>query len=171
MGLTQLLPLRLLPLRLLPQGVQRRLRRLRQDAIDVTTALTTERRPVAREGALTDPGVYAETTSPPAIEAPSSAISNDSSAEVVGEAVVVFADHDAEVVVEPGQSILEAGLEAGLDLDFSCTLGGCAACALQLLEGEVVYDGPNCLSDAERQSGMCLACVGRPKGKIKVVSL
>ncbi|QDG53296.1 2Fe-2S iron-sulfur cluster binding domain-containing protein [Persicimonas caeni] len=162
MGLTQLLP----------RGVQRRLRRLRQDAADVTTALTTRRRPVAREGALTDPNVYAKVGGPTPFEAPCPAEPGElTPPTTTTEGVVIFADHGAEIAVEPGQTILDAGLEAGLDLDFSCTLGGCAACALQLVEGEVLYDGPNCLSDAERQSGMCLACVGRPNGKIIVASL
>lgn len=69
-------------------------------------------------------------------------------------------------MVGPGQSILDAGREAGLDLDFSCTVGGCAACALQIVEGDVVYDVPTCLTDDELDSGMCLACVGRPDGEL-----
>jgi ferredoxin len=116
---------------------------------------------------LSDPDVYVRTNpsrsnlQPTPVEEPSTSAG----------ATVLFLDHDAEIVVGPDQSILQAGLEAGLDLDFSCTVGGCAACALQLVEGEVVYDGPNCLSQAERDSGMCLACVGRPNGKIVVESL
>lgn len=152
---------------LLPSGVRRRLRRLRQDVTDVATALSTPRRPVARTGALSDPDVYfvhapargARPTTRPTPKRPDAA------------ATVIFLDHDAEIVVRPNQSILQAGLEAGLDLDFSCTVGGCAACALQLVDGEVVYDRPNCLSQAERDSGMCLACVGRPNGTIVVESL
>ncbi len=150
---------------LFPAPVRRRLRRLRQDLTDVATALSVPRRPVARVGALTDPGVYDYRHTAPA--RPASFQPRESS----DQATVYFADHDAEIVVRAGQTILQAGLEAGLDLDFSCTVGGCAACALQLLDGEVVYDGPTCLSEAERDSGMCLACVGRPNGAIVVESL
>ncbi|MFW6058085.1 MAG: 2Fe-2S iron-sulfur cluster-binding protein [Persicimonas sp.] len=150
---------------LFPAPVRRRLRRLRQDVIDVATAVSVPRRPVARIGALTDPGVYDHGRSSP--PRPTSFQPRQSS----GEATVYFADHDAQIVVRAGQTILQAGLEAGLDLDFSCTVGGCAACALQLIDGEVVYDGPTCLSEAERDSGMCLACVGRPNGAIVVETL
>jgi ring-1,2-phenylacetyl-CoA epoxidase subunit PaaE len=153
---------------LLPTPMRRRLRRLRQDVIDVTTALTVPRRPIARTGALTDSSIYAR--SHPAGCAPDPS-PTDTPAGADGQAKVFFFDHDTEVVVEDGQTILAAGLQAGLDLDFSCTVGGCAACALRLVEGEVVYDGPTCLSEQEQRSGMCLACVGKPRGRIVVESL
>lgn len=84
------------------------------------------------------------------------------------EAVVVFADHGATVTVREDQTILYAGLEAGLDLMFSCTLGGCGACMLKVAEGEVEYDDPDatCLTDEDRAEGLCLACVGRPVGRV-----
>ena len=151
---------------LLPPPTRRRLRRLRQDVTDIATALTAERRPVARTGALTNPKVYA---SPPGSARLVSPTAEAPTPTQSGR--VLFADHGVEVDVGEDQTILQAGLQAGLDLDFSCTVGGCAACALQIVEGEVVYDGPNCLSQAERHSGMCLACVGRPRGKIVVESL
>lgn len=158
MGLTQLLP----------PSLRRRVRRLRQNAVDVRTTLTVARRPVARTGALTDPGVFA----PPQADRPiPTRQPARTPSDAPGRARVFFADFDTELAVDDDQSILQAGLQAGLDLDFSCTLGGCAACALRLVEGEVVYDGPNCLSQAERDSGMCLACVGRPRGRIVVESL
>ena len=154
--------------RLLPGGVQRRLRRLEQDAVDVVTALTTKRRAVARCGALTDPEIYVRPDrAPPRPSSSCEAVPPQSATE----STVTFLDRDAQVIVHEGQTILEAALEAGLDLDFSCTVGGCAACALQVVAGDVVYDGPNCLSDAERASGMCLACVGRPRGHLVVESL
>lgn len=153
---------------LLPPSTRRRLRRLRQDVTDIATALTTERRPVARTGALTDPGVYATAARSPRFGSP---VAPEAPRTKGQPGRVLFADHGVEVVVREDQTILQAGLEAGLDLDFSCTVGGCAACALQIVDGEVVYDGPNCLTDAERERGMCLACVGRPNGKITVESL
>lgn len=67
-----------------------------------------------------------------------------------------------EAPVAPGQTVLEAALAAGLPLEFSCTMGGCAACAVRLVAGEVVMDEPNCLRDDERRAGLILACVARP---------
>lgn len=60
-----------------------------------------------------------------------------------------------------GQTLLEAGLAAGVDMPFSCAMGGCAACKVKVTAGEVVMEEPNCLTDAEREEGYVLACVGR----------
>jgi ring-1,2-phenylacetyl-CoA epoxidase subunit PaaE len=66
-----------------------------------------------------------------------------------------------EVYVAPEQTMLEAGLSAGARLDYSCAMGGCGACRVRLLEGEVEMEEPNCLSAAERGEGYVLACVSR----------
>lgn len=63
--------------------------------------------------------------------------------------------------VEPGQTLLEAGLAAGAPLPYSCALGGCGACKVRLRGGAVVSEEPNCLSAAERAAGCVLACVSR----------
>lgn len=65
--------------------------------------------------------------------------------------------------VEPGQTLLEAGLAAGAALPYSCAMGGCGACRVRLTDGEVTLDAPNCLTDRERADGFILACVARPK--------
>jgi ring-1,2-phenylacetyl-CoA epoxidase subunit PaaE len=69
---------------------------------------------------------------------------------------------DHGIQVEPGQTILEAALAAGIEMPFSCAMGGCGACRVRLSEGEVRMEEPNCLSRAEREQGYVLACVGRP---------
>ncbi len=64
------------------------------------------------------------------------------------------------LVTRPDQTILEAGLEAGLDMPFSCTMGGCGACKLKLVQGTVDMVEPNCLLESEKADGAVLACVG-----------
>lgn len=66
--------------------------------------------------------------------------------------------------VLPGATLLEAGLSAGVEMPFSCAAGGCGACRVRVVEGDVELDEPNCLSDAERAAGYVLTCVGRPCG-------
>lgn len=61
-----------------------------------------------------------------------------------------------------GATLLDAGLAAGAPMPFSCSVGGCGACRVRVLEGTVEMEEPNCLSAAERQAGFALACVGRP---------
>ncbi|MBK9034240.1 MAG: ferredoxin--NADP reductase [Myxococcales bacterium] len=65
-------------------------------------------------------------------------------------------------IVRPGDTLLEAGLAAGVPLKLSCAMGGCGACAVTLVEGDVTMDEPNCLSAGERAGGKILACVARP---------
>ena len=66
------------------------------------------------------------------------------------------------VIVRPGDTVLEAGLAAGVPLAMSCAMGGCGACAVRLVDGAVAMDEPNCLTAAERARGTILACVARP---------
>ena len=73
-------------------------------------------------------------------------------------AEVTFAKSGRRVTARAGQTILQAGLEAGLDLPYSCTMGGCGACKVRRTDGSVVMSEPNCLSDAEREAGFMLAC-------------
>ena len=73
-----------------------------------------------------------------------------------------------DVVVPPDATLLDAGLAAGVAMPFSCALGGCGACAVDLTAGEVDLDEPNCLSAEERARGRILACVARPCGPCEV---
>ncbi|HTY48407.1 MAG TPA: 2Fe-2S iron-sulfur cluster-binding protein, partial [Steroidobacteraceae bacterium] len=54
-------------------------------------------------------------------------------------AVVRFLPHERSAVVAPGQSVLEAGLAAGLNLPRSCRSGHCGACCARLLRGRRDY--------------------------------
>ncbi len=63
-----------------------------------------------------------------------------------------------QVEQQPGQSLLEAALAGEVALDFSCTVGGCAACKVKVLRGRIALDEPNCLSAQEQAEGYTLAC-------------
>lgn len=60
-----------------------------------------------------------------------------------------------------GQTILDAALLAGAPLPFSCAVGGCGACKVELVSGTVDLETPNCLTREERAAGYVLTCVGR----------
>jgi ferredoxin len=66
-----------------------------------------------------------------------------------------------EVYVAPDQTMLEAGLSSGVKMDYSCAMGGCAACKVKLCDGDVEMEEPNCLTAKEREQGYVLACVSR----------
>ncbi|MGI5133092.1 2Fe-2S iron-sulfur cluster-binding protein [Pseudonocardia sp. CA-107938] len=73
-----------------------------------------------------------------------------------------------EVVVEPGQTLLDAGLAAGLEMPFSCTVGNCGECMVRLRSGQVVMSRPNCLTPEQEADGFVLTCVGCPLSAVTV---
>jgi ring-1,2-phenylacetyl-CoA epoxidase subunit PaaE len=73
-------------------------------------------------------------------------------------AEIRFAATGRRVTAMAGQTLLQAGLRAGVDLPYSCTMGGCGACKVKKLSGTVVTSEPNCLSEHERAQGYVLTC-------------
>ena len=83
------------------------------------------------------------------------------------EMVVENDNHEVgSVVVEPGQTLLDAGLAAGLPMPYSCTVGNCGDCMVRLRAGEVAMNGPNCLTPQQKSDGYILTCVGCPLSKV-----
>lgn len=66
----------------------------------------------------------------------------------------------ATVDVEPGQTMLDAALRAGIYLPHACGHGLCGSCKVQVLCGEVDLGAANpfALMDFERDEGKALAC-------------
>ncbi|WP_432091701.1 2Fe-2S iron-sulfur cluster-binding protein [Streptomyces sp. NRRL F-5630] len=69
-------------------------------------------------------------------------------------------------VVEPGQTLLDAGLAAGLPLPYSCTVGSCGECAVRVRGGEVAQPDHTCLTPEQRGRGQVLACVSCPLSRV-----
>ncbi|MBQ0851777.1 2Fe-2S iron-sulfur cluster binding domain-containing protein [Streptomyces sp. BH-SS-21] len=69
-------------------------------------------------------------------------------------------------VVEPGQTLLDAGLAAGLPMPYSCTVGNCGECVARLRGGEVSQPEHTCLTPEQRAEGYVLTCVGCPLSKV-----
>lgn len=59
-------------------------------------------------------------------------------------------------------SLVDAMLEAGLDAPFACKSGKCAACACQLVSGEVEMEYNEILTDDDVAEGLILGCQSRP---------
>jgi ring-1,2-phenylacetyl-CoA epoxidase subunit PaaE len=66
------------------------------------------------------------------------------------------------IQVNPGTSILHAGLEAGLDLPYSCQSGACNTCAVKCTSGKVGMSSTEGLSPKLLKEGYVMACVGYP---------
>jgi CDP-4-dehydro-6-deoxyglucose reductase len=65
-----------------------------------------------------------------------------------------------EFFVEGNNSILEAGLSAGLTLDYGCSNGNCGKCKAKLISGEVkrIRKHDYVITEAEKNQGYILAC-------------
>jgi ferredoxin len=73
------------------------------------------------------------------------------------------------VDVEPGASLLEAALRAGLSLPSSCRNGTCRACLCRMEAGEVAYriDWPG-LTAEEKLEGWVLPCVAVARSDVTI---
>jgi len=74
--------------------------------------------------------------------------------------------------VQPGQTVLDAAMAAGIVLPYSCRNGACSTCKGRVVSGE--YDaGPTpaqILDDAEREQGYTLFCQARPSSDLVIES-
>jgi CDP-4-dehydro-6-deoxyglucose reductase len=70
--------------------------------------------------------------------------------------------------VRPDQNLLDAALEAALNVPHSCKGGNCGACRARLISGEIGYPHgtPLGLSEAEAAEGMILMCQARAHGDV-----
>lgn len=70
----------------------------------------------------------------------------------------------AEFSCEDGDTLLRAGLRAGLGFPYECNAGSCGTCKVELVEGRVDSLRPDApgLSEADRAKGRVLACQSRP---------
>ena len=75
------------------------------------------------------------------------------------------------VEVAEGQSLLQALLEAGISMDYSCEGGVCGTCMVPVLDGEPDHRD-HCLSKAERASNTVICCcVSRARSAVLVLDL
>jgi CDP-4-dehydro-6-deoxyglucose reductase, E3 len=76
----------------------------------------------------------------------------------------------AQATARPGETLLEAGLRAGLALPYDCRAGGCGLCKCTVLNGRVdpgPYQ-PAALTDAMRARGQVLMCCAVPQGDVEL---
>ncbi|MBN7797356.1 1,2-phenylacetyl-CoA epoxidase subunit PaaE [Parahaliea mediterranea] len=61
-----------------------------------------------------------------------------------------------------GENVLDAGINHGLDLPYSCKGGVCSTCKARLIEGEVDMDITHALEPGEMEAGLILTCQAHP---------
>ncbi|WP_028652212.1 PDR/VanB family oxidoreductase [Nocardioides halotolerans] len=84
---------------------------------------------------------------------------------------LVLADSGRMLQVPPEQSVLDALLEAGVEVVHDCREGICGSCEVKVVEGEVDHRD-HVLSEAERAAHGCMmVCVSRACGRRLVLGL
>lgn len=84
---------------------------------------------------------------------------------------VTFEEGGTRVPCQPGETILLAGLAAGIPLPYECASGGCGSCRAQLITGSVTSRWPTApgLTDRDRRRGnRILMCQSIPDGDCRV---
>jgi len=72
--------------------------------------------------------------------------------------------------IPEGKTVLSAGLDAGLNLPYSCRAGTCRSCRGKVLSGTVAYPEGRALNldEAARQRGDALLCQAMPQGDLVI---
>ncbi len=86
---------------------------------------------------------------------------------VVAAGVAITFGGDSTVPCRPGETLLHAGLRAGLDLPYECASGGCGSCRAVLVAGSVTSSWPDAtgLTERDRRRGnRVLMCQSVPDG-------
>lgn len=114
--------------------------------------------------------IHFELFTTPAINTGKAAVIND------GKPVNPKAGSDVSITVDgrtyevnvpyKKPTILDAGLDMGINLPYSCKGGVCTTCRAKLLEGEVEMDCNYGLEDYEVEDGYILTCQAHPRTPI-----
>lgn len=76
--------------------------------------------------------------------------------------LIIDGAHTSFSMNRDNKSILDAGLEQGIDIRYSCKGGVCSTCRCKVLEGKVEMDANYALEDYEIARGFVLSCQAFP---------
>ena len=76
--------------------------------------------------------------------------------------VIMDGNHTSFTMDKDKESILDAGLRAGIDMRYSCKGGVCSTCRCKLVDGKVDMDVNYALEDYEIARGFVLSCQSFP---------
>jgi NAD(P)H-flavin reductase/ferredoxin len=76
----------------------------------------------------------------------------------------------ASITLRPDETLLQAALRQGVEIPYSCRVGGCATCKCKLIDGQVkqLTETSYLLSDEELDAGVILACQSIPLSDVRI---
>lgn len=90
--------------------------------------------------------------------------------EIISNVTVCVDGEDFEFTLSnKGQTILDAAMEKGADVPFSCKGAVCCTCRAKVMQGKVTMDANYSLSEDEVKEGYVLGCQARPASDKVVV--
>ena len=86
--------------------------------------------------------------------------------------LVTFISGASEVPIEVDEDryLLEAAVEAGLDLPYMCLQGWCTTCAGRILAGQVDQSEARRVFRADEDAGFVLLCSAYPRSALKILT-
>ena len=90
--------------------------------------------------------------------------------DIVSNVTVCVDGEDFEFTLSnTGKTILDAAMEHGADVPFSCKGAVCCTCKAKVMKGEVTMDANYSLSEEEVQEGFVLGCQSHPASENVVI--
>jgi ferredoxin len=75
------------------------------------------------------------------------------------------------ITIPPGRTILNTLLDAGVDVDFSCAMGGCGTCETRIVEGIPDHRDLYLSEEEKAQNNVIMICCSKSKSPLLVLDL
>lgn len=75
--------------------------------------------------------------------------------------VIIYGENH-KIKLGSDETVLIAGMRAGIDPPFSCQIGACSTCRAKLRSGKVKMDADDALTEGEIKQGYILTCTAHP---------
>jgi len=75
------------------------------------------------------------------------------------------------IIVPAGKTILNTLLDAGVNVDFSCAMGGCGTCETRIVEGIPDHRDLYLSEEEKAENNVIMICCSRSKSPVLVLDL
>jgi ferredoxin len=83
-------------------------------------------------------------------------------------AALAFQRSAKSTTVQGDETVLEGAERIGVEMRYSCRVGSCGECSVQLISGKVKMDVEDALEPQDKAAGIILGCQARPTSNVVV---